>query len=196
VIGDTLSYTILKKEIHDQLKRPVYFLALIPVFILAQYYYFNIIGVRSLENDSATFDIGHFSYIFNELGFLMISLTGCATFIVLSFLIEKWNRWKWLRIIGFHSLYIYIMHVIVVAFARSVFIKFLGIDNYLVILFSVIILGVAVPIIFYNLIGKKYFWFLFSIKKEKANVLPKFKETNMRTSELRIPPLRSSVNNI
>jgi peptidoglycan/LPS O-acetylase OafA/YrhL len=126
----------------------------------------------------------------------MISLTGCATFIVLSFLIEKWNRWKWLRIIGFHSLYIYIMHVIVVAFARSVFIKFLGIDNYLVILFSVIILGVAVPIIFYNLIGKKYFWFLFSIKKEKANVLPKFKETNMRTSELRIPPLRSSVNNI
>ena len=140
VIGDMLSSFILTKEIHNRLKKPIYFLSLIPLFIVAQYYYFNIIGVRSLENDSANFQVNYFNYVFNEIGFLMVSLTGCALFILLSFQIEKWGRLKWLRLIGFHSLYIYIMHVIVVAFARTIFIKFFGIDNYLVILLTLFVL--------------------------------------------------------
>jgi fucose 4-O-acetylase-like acetyltransferase len=197
VIGDVLSSFILRTDIQERLKRPLYFLSFIPIFVVAQYYYFNIIGVRSLENDSASFDINHFSYIFNELGFFMVSFTGCITFILFSFLLERWSRLKWLQIIGFHSLYIYIMHVIIVAFARTVFIKFFGVDNYLVMLFTLIVLGVIIPIIFYNLFGKKYLWFLFSTKKASVQNSAKFREGPIRTtSELRIPPLHSTVNNI
>jgi hypothetical protein len=195
VIGDTLSFFILKKEIQERLKGPVYFLAFVPVFIAAQWYYFNVIGVRSLENDSATFQINYVTYIFQELGFLMISLVGCTTFILLSFLIERWNRWKWLRIIGFHSLYIYIMHVIVVGFVRIVFMQLFGINNYAFILLTEIAFGVTVPVIFYNLVGKKYLWFLFSTEKNSKQE-SRFRDSSIRTSELRIPPLHSSVNNI
>jgi hypothetical protein len=75
-------------------------------------------------------------------------------------------------------------------------IKFFGIDNYLVILLTLIILGVSIPIMFYNLLGKKYLWFLFSTKKEPEKNPGKVKEVNVRTSELRIPPLHTTINNI
>jgi len=195
VIGDTLAYYILRKEVQQQLKKPVYLLAFLPIFVIAQFYYFNVIGVRSLENESATLYINYVSYFFRELGFLMISLIGCTTLILLSFLMEKQNRWKWLRIIGFHSLYIYILHVIVVGFARIIFLKFFGVDNYLVLLLTAILFGVTIPIIFYNIIGKKYLWFLFSTERN-IKATPMLSDSSIRTSDLRIPPLQSRVNNI
>ena len=192
VIGDSLSFIILKKDIQEKLKNLKYFLALIPVFILAQLYYFNVIGVRSLENDSASFHINYAVYFFNEFSFLMVSLVGCATFISLSFQIEKWGRLKWLRIVGFHSLYIYIMHVIVTAFVRIALMSLFGISSSLVILILDIFFGVTVPIIFYNLIGKKYLWFLFSIDK---NMQQRYaSKDTVRSPELRVPPLPSTAN--
>lgn len=196
VIGDILSSFILKKENQAQLKKGWYFLASVPLFILAQYYYFNVIGVRSLENESAALGINYLAYIVRELGFLTISLVGCTTFILLSHLIEKWNRAKWLRVVGYHSLYIYIMHVIVVGFSRAVLHRVFGVDNYLVLLLTAIFLGVSIPIIFFNLVGKKYLWFLFSTKRMEQKEQGKIKESNIRTSELRMPPIHSPVNNI
>ena len=196
VIGDSISVYVLRKDIQEKLKRPWYFLAVIPFFIAAQFYYFNVIGARSLENDSASFDINYLVFVSKELSFLAISLVGCTTFIFLAFLMEKWNRAKWLRVVGYHSLYIYIMHVIIVGFARAMMIKFLGIDNYLVVLLSLIFFGVTIPIVFYNLVGKKYLWFLFSTRKYVSDHQPQRKEPPVRTADLRIPPLPSTVNNI
>jgi fucose 4-O-acetylase-like acetyltransferase len=195
VLGDILAFTILKNEVQERFRKPVYFLALVPLFVIAQYYYFHVIGVRSLENDSASFQINYLAYISRELGFLMISLTGCATFILLALLIGNRNRWKWLRIIGFHSLYIYIMHVIVVGFMRLVFMKLFGVDNYLILLLISVVFGVSVPILFYNIIGKKYLWFLFSTKRDQKEQ-SRTKETCIRNPELRIPPLPSTINNM
>jgi hypothetical protein len=87
------------------------------------------------------------------------------------------------------------MHVIVVAFARTVLIKLFGTDNYLVILITSIVLGVTVPITFYNLIGKKYLWFLFSTEKT-AKEHSGITESNLRTSDRRISPLHPTINNI
>lgn len=195
IIGDGLAHFILRKEIQEQLKKPFYFLAFIPLFLMAQLYYFNIIGARSLENTSASLQANQVIYVLEQLGFLLISLVGCATLILFSFLLEKWNRSKWLRIIGFHSLYIYIMHLIVVGFVRSVFIKLLNVDNYAIILPSEIILGVVVPIIFYNLLGKKYLWFLFSMRKNKKETT-NFREANTKNREILIPRISSHINNI
>ena len=195
VIGDLLSGVLLNTENQKKLKQPFFFLASIPLFFCAQYYYFNVIGVRSLENDSAGFNVNFFSYFFNEFSFLIISLVGCATFILLSFLVEKWNRFKWLRIVGFHSLYIYIMHVIVVGLIRVLLMKFFGVTNYLIILVTAISFGVIVPIVFYNLIGKKYLWFLFSSQRNMQQN-PKPNDPNILPADLRIPPLHSTVKNI
>lgn len=165
VIGDILSPFILKKEFQNRLKKPVYIISMIPLFIIAQYYYFHYIGARSLEDDSAKFGIDYSWYSVNELGFLTTSLVGCFTFIVFSFLLEKWNRFQWLRVIGYHSLYIYIMHVMIVSFVRMILTSFLGVHNYLIILAAGITFGVIVPVIFYNLVGKNYLWFLLTLKK-------------------------------
>jgi fucose 4-O-acetylase-like acetyltransferase len=196
VIGDSISIHVLKKDIQQKLKNPIYFLSVIPFFIAAQLYYFNVIGARSLENDSANMDINYLAFVAKELSFLAISLVGCTTFIFLAFLMERWNRAKWLRVVGYHSLYIYIMHVIVVGFVRAVLTKFIGVDNYLLILLTVIFFGVSIPIVFYNLIGKRYLWFLFSTKRDQSHQPAKAKEASVRTADLRIPPLRSPVNNI
>ena len=165
VIGDLLSGFILKKAVRERLSKPFYFISFIPMFFIAQYYYFNYIGARALENDSAIVGINYTNYILNEICFLMISLVGCTTFILFSILLEKWGRFKWLRIVGFYSLYIYIMHVMLVAAVRLVLKQFFGITDYYIILPLGIIIGVIVPIIFYNLLGKNYLWFLFSAEK-------------------------------
>jgi fucose 4-O-acetylase-like acetyltransferase len=181
VIGDSLASFILKKEVQSQLKKAIYFLAFIPVFLAAQYYYFYRIGVRSLENDSANFHTPLAPYLVNEISFLIVSLIGCTTFILLSFLLERWNRWQWLRIVGFHSLYIYIMHVMVAASMRMILSKVFGFDNYLVILLLGIVFGIVIPIVFYNLVGKKYLWFLFSTKKRSRQEI-KFKQQSGRAA--------------
>lgn len=197
VLGDNLSHFLLKAEIKNKLKGIGYFLASIPFFVAAQYYYFNYIGVRSLENDATSFTLqtNFGSYVFNELSFLLTSIVGCATFILFAFLLERWNRFKWLRVIGFHSLYIYIMHVIIVAFVRMLLTKFLGVDNYIIILLTGIFFGVIIPVIFYNLIGKKYLWFLFSPQKYSSKEA-KSKTIN-RSTEIRLRSLSGTpVNNI
>ena len=196
VIGDVLANYILKKEVREQLKRPFYFFAFVPVFLAAQYYYFYYLGGRSLENESASIStINYVPYIFKEIGFLGISLIGCTSLILFAHLLERWNPGKWLRIIGFHSLYIYIMHVIIVACNRIILTRVFGIDNYLVILVTGISLGVVVPVVFYNLFGKKHLWFLFSTKRKARNELS-FKKGAIRTAEVRLTPLQSTANNI
>jgi fucose 4-O-acetylase-like acetyltransferase len=194
VIGETLSVYILKKEVQDRLKNPLFFLLSIPVFITAQFCYFQYIGVRSLENTSANLITNYFPFFFNEIGFLIISLVGCTTFVLLSFLIEKLNRFNWLRIVGFHSLYIYIMHVIVVASLRTFLMKSLNVNNYVTLLVFTISIGVIFPIMFYNLIGKKYLWFLFSI--EKPSLPNASVKQSIHKTEVRLTPLPTNVSNI
>ena len=196
VIGDVVANYILKKEVRDQLKRPIYFIAFIPFFLAAQYNYFYYLGGRSLENESASFSsIKFIPYILKEISFLSISLIGCTSLILFTHLLERWNRGKWLRIIGFHSLYIYIMHVIVVACNRIILTRVFGVENYLVILLAGISLGVVIPVVFYNLFGKKYLWFLFSTKKKTHNEI-NFKKSTIRTPDVRLTPLQSTANNI
>jgi fucose 4-O-acetylase-like acetyltransferase len=179
VIGDVLSGFILKKGVQNELVKPVYFISFIPIFLIAQYYYFHYIGARALENDTATAEINYPHYVLNEACFLMISIVGCTTLILFSFLLEKWKRFKWLRIVGFYSLYIYIMHVMLIAAARLIFKQLLGINNYIIVLPVGVILGVVIPIIFYNLLGRKYLWFLFSAEKPLQGSDPEFNQQSL-----------------
>lgn len=84
----------------------------------------------------------------------------------------------------------------VVAAVRVLLSRFFGIDNYMIILIVGISFGVVVPIVFYNLIGKKYLWFLFSIKKTPKQETRQAQQPNRMIPEVRLSPLQSSINNI
>jgi uncharacterized membrane protein YcfT len=85
-----------------------------------------------------------------------------------AFLLERWGKVSFLRVFGYHSLYIYITHVIIVGFVRMILTKVFHIYDPFVILGVGITVGVILPILFYNLVGKRYLWFLFTTKKQKA----------------------------
>jgi fucose 4-O-acetylase-like acetyltransferase len=171
VLGDVIADFIFKKSVQDKAKKPITILLLLPFFIAAQIYYLRNNFAERLLNTTVSdlFNANPGQYVFYELNFLLIALTGCATLIIFSLLLEKWNKISFLRILGYHSLYIYIIHLIVVGFARLFLIRILHVNNLGVILLTCIVLGVIIPIAFYNLLGKKQLWFLFSTRKTLQN---------------------------
>ena len=84
------------------------------------------------------------------------------------FILEKLDVLRFLRVIGYHSLYIYVIHLMVTSFTRTFFVRFLDITYVPVILVASIILGVLIPIVFYNLTMKINGWWLFSSRPPKA----------------------------
>ncbi|MFT4155806.1 acyltransferase family protein [Parafilimonas sp.] len=157
-VGDIISKMFFHERVQHFFRSPITFLAAIPFFILAQLFY--------LGND-----MYYLTSAIMRGEFLFIAFTGCFTMIALSFMLQRWNVFKWLRIIGYHSIYIYVMHVMVAAFARTVITHFLDIHNVFVILFFCIAAGCIVPVLIYNLfIRDNFAWFLFTYKKRKKTI--------------------------
>jgi len=147
-LGDAVSPFFFKDKAQRFLKNPYSLLLIAPVFILTQVYYLN-----------------HYTEP-GHADFLVIALIGCLSMFILSFRIQSWNILPFLRIVGYHSLYIYVIHVFVAGLVRLFLTKFLGIQNPFILLFSGIFFGITLPIIFYNLlILDGPLWFLFSFKK-------------------------------
>lgn len=174
VIGDLISDFIFRKAVQDQLKKPVVILLSLPIFIAAQVFYLkDNVGSKMMELtplNSFKGDPNH--YILYEITFLIIALIGCSTLIIISFLLEKWKKLSFLRVLGYHSLYIYITHVIIVGFVRFFLTNIFHIYSVGLILFTGILFGVTIPIMFYNILGRGPLWFLFSTRKKKYTPLP------------------------
>ena len=146
LLGNVLSKFIFEKEKQPLLKNYIPFLIIIPIFILAQYYY--------ISNET------------NKIEFVFISLIGCLMMFFIAIRLEKLNAFFFLRVLGYHSLQIYVMHVMVAAFVRVMLTKLIGVQNPYLLLASGIFFGVVIPIIIYNtLIKENIGWFLFTPKK-------------------------------
>jgi fucose 4-O-acetylase-like acetyltransferase len=150
-IGDSLSGIFFKQPAQRFLNSSLTLLLIIPIFALTQYYYVK-------QFDAIT-----------QVEFLTISLIGCVSMFVFAFRLQRLNILSFLRVLGFHSLYIYVMHVIVSAFVRLILTKFAGITDPSILLLSGIITGVIIPVMLYNLIIKEKLWFLFTYHKPKAS---------------------------
>lgn len=160
--GDILSSFFFRDSIQKLLGKFYIMLLALPVFILLQFYYLR---------------KGEEYFLSNLQGrgeFIFISLIGCLFMFIVAFNIQKTKLFSWLRIVGFHSLYIYSMHVFVAAFVRIILMKFFLISNPLVLLLAGIIISVTVCVSFYNLFIKNGpLWFLFYLnKKHGENKLP------------------------
>jgi fucose 4-O-acetylase-like acetyltransferase len=147
-LGDAVAPFFFKDATQRFLKNPYSLLLITPIFFVTQWYYLN-----------------HYTEP-GKADFLAIALIGCLSMFILSFRIQSWNILSFLRIVGYHSLYIYVIHVFVAALVRMCLTKFLGVQNPFLLLFSGIFFGITIPIIFYNLlILDGPLWFLFSYKK-------------------------------
>jgi len=154
-LGDIISEFFFRPQVQKFLKNGYALLGILPVFIVTQVIYLY------LYHGTSDGQI-------NPFYFLVISLTGCLTMFMIAFRLQDWNILGFLRVLGFHSLYIYVMHVMVSALARGIFVRIFGVHNPVLLLFLVITVAVTIPVIVYNLfIFKKPLWFLFSFHRPK-----------------------------
>lgn len=155
VIGDIISKLFFDKKFLEKFNKPTILLLLIPVFILTQIIYLGKNEYYYLNNS------------FGQCQFLFIALIGCLTMFSIACLLQRHKLFSFLRVIGFHSLYIYVMHVLVIAFMRIVLTKIFGITDSITLLGIGVIIGIIFPIMIYNrFIKDGYFWFLFHLKKK------------------------------
>ncbi|HEU4472171.1 MAG TPA: hypothetical protein VFR58_13860, partial [Flavisolibacter sp.] len=163
-IGDAITGFFFRPSTQQFLKNAWVFLLAIPVFALTQLHYLD---NYYLNNGS----VYYFDDQLGRLEFLPIVFIGCFSMFVLAFRLQIWNVLSFIRVLGFHSLQIYVMHVIVSAFVRTILTKYFGIFNPYVLLLSGIAAGVLIPVAVYNLLIKDNIgWFLFTPRKPRKSV--------------------------
>ncbi len=165
-IGDVCSVFFFKAKTQKLLGRLLILLLIVPLFAAIQFYY--------LQHTEDYF----LADLRGRTEFIFISLFGCLCMFILVFNIQKTNLFSVLRIIGVHSLYIYVMHVFVAAFVRILFMKVFLITNPVILLPAGIVASIVICIMFYNLLIKDGpLWFLFSLsrKPEKEQIISKIK---------------------
>ena len=157
-LGDIITRLFFKDSTQRFLKNPWTLLSVIPVFALTQIFY--------LSQEEKYYQ-GNFT---GQTEFLIIALIGCASMFILAFRLQALKILSFLRVLGYHSLYIYVMHVLVIAFMRLLLTKLLGINNPEFLLCCGIAAGVTIPVVFYNLLVRNNIgWWLFSLKKKKVS---------------------------
>ena len=163
-LGAVISDFFFKESSQRFLKSPWPLLLITPVFVLAEMFFVSKDESFFLNDNDL---IGRIEY-------LIIALIGCASMFILAFRLQTWNILRFLRVIGFHSMYIYVMHVMVAAASRALLMKVFHISNPLILLSIIIFFAVTIPIIFYNLlINDNILWFLFSYRRKKEAKIPR-----------------------
>jgi fucose 4-O-acetylase-like acetyltransferase len=172
-VGDIISELFFKQEAQKFFNNVWTFILIIPIFVTAQLYYLkNDIGYTTLLTDLESIKQNYLSHIWYQTVFLFIAFIGCVTMFKFAFLLQRLQIFSFLRVLGYHSLQIYVIHVIVAAFVRIVLSKYLGVTNPYILLFTGIAIGVVVPVIVYNLFIKdKIGWFLFSYRRKKTTAV-------------------------
>jgi fucose 4-O-acetylase-like acetyltransferase len=165
-IGDIISSIVLNDKNVQRFSSLKFFFPLLAVFLFMQYHFaeYNLHGgaegINFVEHKMPGF-------------FLIEALVGCTISVNVSFLIQKYNAFKFLRVIGFHSLFIYCMQIIVMTITRVVMLnllKYTYVPGLVVVVWTA---GTVIPIIFYNLCMRYHIWWLFYFKNPNKKVMVK-----------------------
>lgn len=163
-IGNTIAPFFFKESVQKFFKNPWSLLMVTAPFLATQFYY--------LQHED------RFRYLAAtdtaaQVQLLVISLVGCACMFFVAFQLQRLNILSFLRILGFHSLYIYVMHVPVASAVRIVLKGIFHVHNPLILLTIGLALAVILPVAIYNLfIFEGPLWFLFFLKKSKTKPTP------------------------
>jgi uncharacterized membrane protein YcfT len=168
-LGGALSPYFFKERFQAVLQNRYSILWALPFFAVSQYYYLtHKVGEEALHAEFAQATIPYFTYLLHQVQYFVVGLIGCITMLLVAFRLQKWNVLAFLRVLGYHSLYIYVMHVLVVAFTRIVLVNVLHIHTAILLLPAGIFMGLVIPVMFYNVCVKDGFaWFLFSYHRPR-----------------------------
>ena len=166
-IGDAISSFIMDRTNEKYLSS---LKTIIPVFIffLLAHWYYTVTNTQQQK--------GYYVEFYMPLSFLVIALSGCVLTVQVSFILQRFKVLKFLRVIGFHSLYIYLMHVIFTGSIRVLVAKLLHITSIPFLLSISVIMGVLLPIIIYNILIRNGMWWLFTLQRHLSKSVPAKKE--------------------
>jgi fucose 4-O-acetylase-like acetyltransferase len=150
VIGDLVSGFVLDKEKVGTIKSYAVLLLFSLLFIVTQYFYLEF-GPNEADNPIRM----------EPFIYAVIALVGSILTILISFHLANVNWLLFVRIAGFHSMYIYLMHTLIGAPIKIVLAKVLHIQNGGMIALICTALACLIPIIFYNTCRHLGFNFLF-----------------------------------
>jgi fucose 4-O-acetylase-like acetyltransferase len=164
-LGDALAHMILHGKLREFLSSwKAFFLLIIP-FVISQYYFLTV----NMDHRAISPKYLYVEY-YQPLMFLLIALTGCLFIITVASLLEKYNTARWLRYLGRHSLYIYVMHVIVFAAVRILLMYVFKIYEVHFLMLACITGGVLIPVLVYNIAKKLGWYYLFSLEPTRKPV--------------------------
>ncbi len=164
-VGDALHNLILDEKNHKWLSSFRTTLIILPIFIAIETYC-TIVNLKHPEEQD--FYVQH-----NRQDiFFFSALIGGAFMIHLSFLLQRFNILRFLRVIGYHALYIYLAHLIVTAGTRILLVKVFHIEYIPFLLPTIFAAGIIVPIIFYNIARIYGFTWIFTLREESSQAKP------------------------
>ena len=162
-IGDVISNLVLSERNFNRFASFKIFFPLLVVFLILQHRFADynlhggVDGINFVEHKMPFF-------------FLLEALVGCTISMNFSFLLQKYNALRFIRVIGFHSLYIYCMQIIIMTMTRTILINVLKITYVPVLVPAIWAAGTVIPIFFYNFCMKYKIWWLFTYKRPKEQV--------------------------
>lgn len=161
-IGDLIADFILNTKNYKWLTSVYTMLVILPLFLFIQHQ-FTLINLEAKDD--------YFVQYHMPALYAVAALVGAGFIINIAFILERYNLARVFRVIGYHSLYIYVMHLMITAFTRIFFVRVLNIDNVLPIMIVSLILGIVIPIIVFNITNRMGAWWLYtSRKKERVPV--------------------------
>lgn len=154
VFGSLIADFILKPKNFKMLSSSKLFLPLGILMFFSQYYLFKHQYLYRLE---MYFDLNKISYenvllhFWGMLKFTGIVMIGCAFVLNACALFQRYGKASFIRVVGYHSLYIYLMHVLLAIGIRMFFVNFLNYKNVFVLLPLQIMVGMIGSVMIYNL---------------------------------------------
>lgn len=163
-LGDLLAKFIRDKNNVQLFGSWRLFFILIAPFLLSQLYFLY----ANIQYPGTKYQYVEY---FNPLVFLPIAIIGCAFVISVSFILQSYSNAKWLEVLGRHSLYIYVAHVIVAAGLRVLLTRVFNIYSVPVLLLSGIIVGLIVPVLLYKFAIRINMPWIFTLQYRKKIVV-------------------------
>lgn len=167
--GDYLSSRLLDNERNQEFLQSGKLVLFTILPFLAGQAYFLLVNLRH-----STPKFMHVEF-YQPVAFMIIAVIGCTFIISLTFTLQKLGIFRWITILGRHSLYIYVAHVISFAATRILLTHFLGVRNVAIVIISGMTAGLLIPILLYKLAERLHMRWIFTLEKtnefEKGNRL-------------------------
>lgn len=163
-LGDVLSKYIRDKKNSRIFESWPLFLLLILPFVVSQLYFLY----ANIQYPGTKYQYVEY---FDPLIFLPVAIIGCVFVISVSFILQKYSNAKWLEILGRHSLYIYVAHVIVAAGLRTILTRVFSITSVPILLVSGITVGLIVPVFLYKFAMRVNMQWIFTLENKRNSTV-------------------------